>query len=59
MKSAHKTNEKSKNKPHDNLMMTDDRTQQVNKHQNMSGGTTSKRAQFNKTSQSYAHCYSR
>jgi hypothetical protein len=39
-------------------MTTDDRTQQVNKHQNMSGGTTSKRAQFNKT-QNYAHCYSR
>jgi hypothetical protein len=39
-------------------MTTDNRTQQVNKHQNMSGGTTSKRAQFNKT-QNYAHCYSR
>jgi hypothetical protein len=25
----------------------------------MSGSTTSKRAQFNKTSQNYAHCYSR
>jgi hypothetical protein len=44
MKSAHKTNEKSTHP----MTTNDARTQQVNKHQNMSGGTTSKRAQFNK-----------